>query len=119
MAVDAIRYSTITKMVNIDKAKRLLGYWPIFTTQESLDRSVAWFIGGRRGRRHNKDYKTRAFDGDPQGSRESQKGRALSGWQILGGFRFGRIGGMTTLRSERGKDAWQTTYGQCTMRLAE
>lgn len=34
-------------MVNIDKAKRLLGYWPIFTMQESLDRSVAWFIGGR------------------------------------------------------------------------
>jgi sterol-4alpha-carboxylate 3-dehydrogenase (decarboxylating) len=41
--VEGIRYSTITKTVNIDKAKRLLGYQPIFTMQEGLDRSVAWF----------------------------------------------------------------------------
>jgi sterol-4alpha-carboxylate 3-dehydrogenase (decarboxylating) len=34
MTVEAIRYSTITKTVNIDKTKRLLGYRPVFTMQE-------------------------------------------------------------------------------------
>jgi sterol-4alpha-carboxylate 3-dehydrogenase (decarboxylating) len=44
MTLEAIRYSTITKTVNIDKAKRFLGYRPIFTMQEGLDKSVAWFV---------------------------------------------------------------------------
>lgn len=48
MTVEAIRYSTITKTVNIDKAKRLLCYRPIFTTQEGLDRSVAWFMENKK-----------------------------------------------------------------------
>jgi sterol-4alpha-carboxylate 3-dehydrogenase (decarboxylating) len=48
MTVEAIRYSTITKTVNINKAKTLLGYLPIFMMRESLDRSVAWFMENKK-----------------------------------------------------------------------
>jgi hypothetical protein len=65
-------YSTIIKMVNIDKAKRLLGYWPIFTMQESLDRSVAWWMGGR-GEEDTIRITRRIFDRDPQAQERVRK----------------------------------------------
>ena len=46
--LEGIRYSTIAKTVNIDEAKRLLGYRPIYSMQEDLDRSVAWFIANKK-----------------------------------------------------------------------
>lgn len=38
-----VRYSTMTRTLNIEKAKRVLGYRPIFSMQEGIERSVAWF----------------------------------------------------------------------------
>lgn len=38
-----VRYSTMTRTLNIEKAKRVLGYGPLFSMQEGIGRSVAWF----------------------------------------------------------------------------
>jgi sterol-4alpha-carboxylate 3-dehydrogenase (decarboxylating) len=38
-----VRYSTITRTLNIEKAKRVLGYRPMIGMQEGIERSVAWF----------------------------------------------------------------------------
>ena len=38
-----VRYSTMTRTLSIEKAKRVLGYRPIFTMQDGVNRSVAWF----------------------------------------------------------------------------
>jgi sterol-4alpha-carboxylate 3-dehydrogenase (decarboxylating) len=38
-----VRYSTMTRTLNIQKAKRVLAYRPIFTMEEGIERSVAWF----------------------------------------------------------------------------
>jgi len=48
MSVEAIKYSTTTKTVNIDKAKRLLGCWPIFTVQEGLGGNVVWSMENKK-----------------------------------------------------------------------
>jgi sterol-4alpha-carboxylate 3-dehydrogenase (decarboxylating) len=38
-----VRYSTMTRTLSIEKAKRVLRYQPIFTMRDGIDRSVAWF----------------------------------------------------------------------------
>ena len=38
-----VRYSTMSRTLDIQKAKRVLGYKPIFGMQEGIERSVAWF----------------------------------------------------------------------------
>ncbi|KAE8445509.1 hypothetical protein EG329_013399 [Mollisiaceae sp. DMI_Dod_QoI] len=38
-----VRYSTLTRTLNIEKAKRRLGYKPIYSMQEGVERSVAWY----------------------------------------------------------------------------
>ncbi len=38
-----MRYSTLTRTLNIEKAKRRLGYKPIYSMQEGVERSVAWY----------------------------------------------------------------------------
>lgn len=43
LTTHGVRYSTMTRTLNIDKAKRALGYRPILSMQEGIERSVAWF----------------------------------------------------------------------------
>ena len=38
-----VRYSCISRTLNIEKAKKRLGYRPIFGMQEGLERTVKWF----------------------------------------------------------------------------
>lgn len=44
MTREGIRFSTLTRTLNIDKAKWVLGYRPKVTMQEGIQRSVQWFI---------------------------------------------------------------------------
>ena len=39
-----VRYSSLTRTFNINKAKKRLGYRPLFSMQEGLQRTVKWFI---------------------------------------------------------------------------
>jgi sterol-4alpha-carboxylate 3-dehydrogenase (decarboxylating) len=43
-----VRYSTMTRTLNIEKAKRILGYRAIFSMQEGIDRSVAWSLDNEK-----------------------------------------------------------------------
>jgi sterol-4alpha-carboxylate 3-dehydrogenase (decarboxylating) len=44
MTVDGIRFSTMTRTLNIDKAKRRLRYQPKVSMQEGIERGVRWFM---------------------------------------------------------------------------
>jgi sterol-4alpha-carboxylate 3-dehydrogenase (decarboxylating) len=37
-----VRYSTLNRTLDAEKAKRVLGYRPIFTMREGIERSVRW-----------------------------------------------------------------------------
>ena len=39
-----VTMTTMTRYYNITKAKRVLGYMPLWTLQEGVDRGVAWFL---------------------------------------------------------------------------
>jgi sterol-4alpha-carboxylate 3-dehydrogenase (decarboxylating) len=44
MTREGIRFSTLIRTLNIDKAKRVLGYRPKVTVQEGIEHSVQWFM---------------------------------------------------------------------------
>lgn len=44
MTREGIRFSTLTRTLSVEKAKRVLGYKPAVSMQEGLDRSVQWFL---------------------------------------------------------------------------
>lgn len=44
MTREGIRFSTLIRTLNIDKAKRVLGYRPKVTMQEGIQTSVCWFM---------------------------------------------------------------------------
>lgn len=41
---EGIRFSTLIRTLNIDKAKRVLGYRPKVNMQEGIQTSVRWFM---------------------------------------------------------------------------
>ncbi|MCJ1243929.1 hypothetical protein MMC30_001126 [Trapelia coarctata] len=47
MTREGIRFSTITRTLNGDKAKRVLGYRPRVTMDEGIERGVKWFVDNR------------------------------------------------------------------------
>ncbi|KAH7311257.1 hypothetical protein B0I35DRAFT_437797 [Stachybotrys elegans] len=47
---EAVRLTTITRTLNGDKAKRVLGYKPKYTIHEGLDRAGKWFVEEKKGK---------------------------------------------------------------------
>ena len=44
VTIEAIRFSTINRMLNIDKAKRVLGYKPRVNMEEGIEKAVQWWL---------------------------------------------------------------------------
>ncbi|QKX62769.1 uncharacterized protein TRUGW13939_09934 [Talaromyces rugulosus] len=49
MTREGIRFSTLVRTLNGEKAKRVLGYRPRVGVQEGLERSVRWFMENEKG----------------------------------------------------------------------
>jgi sterol-4alpha-carboxylate 3-dehydrogenase (decarboxylating) len=50
MTREGIRFSTMIRTLNMEKAKRVLGYRPVVSMEEGLERSVQWFMKEREKR---------------------------------------------------------------------
>lgn len=47
MTVEGIRFSTINRTLNTDKAKRLLGFRPAVSLDEGIQRGVKWYLANK------------------------------------------------------------------------
>ena len=47
MTLEAVRFSIINRTLNIDKAKRVLGYRPMVSIDEGIKRGVGWYMENR------------------------------------------------------------------------
>lgn len=57
MTREGIRFSTITRTLNCEKAVRVLGYRPRVSMQEGIERSVKWFLDHPDGEKPNENEK--------------------------------------------------------------
>ena len=62
----AVNYSCMTRYYNIDKARRLLGYKPLFELEDSIIRTVQWFERGGKG--------GKGGNGGNEGAHETKRG---------------------------------------------
>ncbi|OKL63207.1 hypothetical protein UA08_01149 [Talaromyces atroroseus] len=52
MTQEGIRFSTMIRTLSVEKAKRVLGYKPVVSMEEGLDRSVRWFLNEYKKERY-------------------------------------------------------------------
>lgn len=58
MTREGIRFSTMTRTLNGEKAVRVLGYKPRVSMEEGIERSVKWYLDNQKGEGNGNEKKS-------------------------------------------------------------